>query len=87
MKVIITGRGLKRLYDLRGQDEKMAVCSTNRGSRKGVAMECTRLVYLIKCSFCLSEFEGTKRAKFCSESCKQKNKRAQPKKFKQVELF
>ncbi|GAB6140860.1 hypothetical protein JCM14076_15890 [Methylosoma difficile] len=78
MKYLISfDDGLKRVHHLRG--EQYLTCSSASGYKKGKALESSRLVYSISCSFCLSFFEGVGRAKYCSESCKQKAKRLRQK--------
>lgn len=80
---------IKRIYDVRGENQ--IVSGKNRGHHKGKELEQSRIVYSKTCLNCFFKFEGIAKAKYCSESCKQKAKRYRakykPKVYKQVELF
>lgn len=65
---------LKRLADCR--EYSPVQTSKNYGYAKGKALEQSRLVLIKVCQLCQANFEGIKTAKYCSESCKQKAKRA-----------
>lgn len=70
-----TGKGeIMRVSDLR--NEKRVVSAKNCGFYKGKELEQSRIVYRKNCLFCTSNFEGIATAKYCSNSCRQKAKRA-----------
>ena len=65
---------LKRLADCR--EYSPVQVSKNYGYAKGKALEQSRFVFVKACQHCQANYEGIKTAKYCSESCKQKAKRA-----------
>lgn len=69
-----TEQGLKRLSDTRSRAPVQS--STNRGSAKGSEMEQARLIYVKTCDICRREFEAISTAKYCSNACRQRAKRA-----------